>query len=60
MEDILAFLDGKKTYIAATGLALLGVVALLNGETMKAGEYFMAALAAAGLRAAVAKSGANQ
>lgn len=55
MTQILAFLDGKKTYLAAAGTALLALAALADGDVSKAGELFMAALGLAGVRHAVAK-----
>ena len=50
----MSWLQGKKTYIAAAGLALLSVVSFIDGDTVKGMELALAALAAAGLRQAVA------
>ena len=49
----LDYLTGYKTYIAALGLALLGVVDLLNGNQTDAATKFAQALGLAGLRKAV-------
>lgn len=63
MSAILAWLDGKKTYLSALGLAGLGIYQLVMAVTTKdwsqaalAWQSFMAALAALGLRAAVSKA----
>ena len=46
-------LKGSKTYLAAAGFALLGLYYLLNGQMEKAGQSFLAALTAVGLRSAI-------
>lgn len=56
MNDTLQKLEGKKTYIAALGMALLGVVDLLNGDTIGGIQKLMEAAALAGLRHGVATS----
>ncbi|WP_020472477.1 hypothetical protein [Zavarzinella formosa] len=48
------FLSGYKTYIAAGGLALMGVVDLINGDLVGAGAKFAQALGLAGIRGAIA------
>lgn len=54
---MLSYLDGKKTYIAAIGLALLGLVDLINGDTPAGIQKLVEAAGFAGLRHGVATSG---
>ena len=56
MRDLLIWFDGKKTYLAVAGLLGLAVYQLSIGQPEPAVQSFLAALAAAGLRHAVAKS----
>lgn len=51
-------LDGRKTYLAAAGLAALAVYQFSQSQFDSAAESLLAALAAVGLRSAVAKSAA--
>ena len=44
------YLDGKKTYIAAAGLFLLGVYDFLNGDSMAGLQKITEAAGLAGLR----------
>jgi hypothetical protein len=53
---ILNLLNGYKTYIAALGLVGLAVYQVSQGEYDQAVQSFLGALAAAGLRSAIAKS----
>lgn len=50
----LAILSGWKTYIAAFGLVALAAYQLTQGDVMGSIQSFLAALAAAGLRNAIA------
>lgn len=57
MLDFLAtFMSGYKTYIAAAGLLGLAVYQLSQGQYEAAGQTFLAAWAAAGLRSALSKN----
>ena len=47
------FLQGYRTYAAAGGLVLLGLVELSDGNSAKALEYFLQALGLFGLRRAL-------
>ena len=49
----LSFLSGKKTYLAAIGLAITAVVQFRAGDVLGAAQSAMAALAAFGLRSAL-------
>jgi hypothetical protein len=51
---MMSILVGYKTYIAAVGLALLGLVDLINGDTAGAVAKLAEALGLAGLRSAIA------
>ena len=51
----LRLVDGFKTYLAALGLAGLGLYQISQGDYPAALQSFLAALAAAGLRRAIAK-----
>jgi hypothetical protein len=53
--NILNVLSGYKTYIAAAGLFGLSLYQLSQGQYDQAGQSILAALAAAGLRSAIAK-----
>lgn len=53
----LKWLDGKKTYIAAAAFAVLAVIEYSSGNATQATAYLSAALAAVGIRHAIAKSG---
>ena len=58
LTKILAFLDGKKTYLAAAGYVVYAVVqAVVLKDIPGAGQSLLTALTVAGLRAAVAKNG---
>lgn len=48
------FLNGKKTYIAAVGLFILGVVDIVSGDTVAGVQKLVEALGLAGLRHGVA------
>ena len=48
------FLNGKKTYMAALGLFLLGVVDIVSGDQATGVQKIVEALAFAGLRSGVA------
>lgn len=50
---MLDYLKGRKTYLAAAGMALLGLVDLMNGDSTSAMQKFLMALGFAGLRNAV-------
>jgi len=54
----LKWLDGKKTYLAAAAFAVLAAVEYSNGGMTQATAYLSAALAAVGIRHAIAKGGA--
>lgn len=54
--NILNMVDGYKTYIAAAGLFGLSLYQLSAGQYDQASQTFFAALAAAGLRNAIAKT----
>lgn len=56
--SILDLINGYKTYIAALGLLGLAIYQASQGQYDQAMQSFMAALAAAGLRNAIAKVGA--
>jgi hypothetical protein len=61
MSALLLLLDGKKTYLAATGFVVIaGVQAFVFHDYTAAGQSLMSALTAAGLRAAVAKNGLSR
>jgi hypothetical protein len=49
----MSFLVGYKTYIAAVGLALIGIFDLLNGDTAAGVDKLVEALGLAGLRSAI-------
>jgi len=49
-------MSGWKTYLAASGLVILGIVSVANGDVAGGVQQFLAALAAAGLRHAIAQS----
>lgn len=53
---IMNLVSGYETYIAALGLVGLAVYQVSLGQYDQAGQSFLAGLAAAGLRNAVAKS----
>mgnify|MGYP001565767583 CR=1 FL=1 len=46
---------GWKTYLGAAALAVLGVVAILNGDTPTGVQHLSEALALVGLRAAMGR-----
>ncbi len=50
------FLKGKKTYIAAMGLFLLGIVDIVNGDSPAGVQKIVEALGFAGLRSGVASA----
>jgi hypothetical protein len=50
------FLTGKKTYIAALGLFLLGVVDIVNGDSPSGVQKIVEALGFAGLRSGISNS----
>lgn len=54
--DLTKILEGKKTYIAAAGLALLAVVTYAAGDPVGAGQYLLQALGFFGLRCAIAQA----
>jgi hypothetical protein len=56
---MLEFLSGKKTYIAAVGLALVAFAAFLNGDidTVVLLQRVLEAFGLAGLRAGITKGG---
>lgn len=56
LKDMLSFLNGKKTYLGAVGFFLVAVYQTLQGDYVHAGEAFMAALTAVGIRHAVEKA----
>jgi hypothetical protein len=56
---ILNVLNGYKTYLAATGLVGLAIYQASTSQYEQAVQSFLAALAAAGLRHAVAKQAAR-
>ncbi len=47
------FLSGKRTYIAAAGLFLLGVFDVVNGDTPAGVQKIVEAMGLAGLRAGI-------
>ena len=49
-----SFLAGKKTYLAAIGMVILGVVELSMGDVPQGIQALLAALTAVGLRGAIA------
>ncbi|MBM9605952.1 hypothetical protein [Desulfopila inferna] len=51
------FLPNKKTYIAALGMALLGVFEIVNGNTPAGVQRLVEAFGFIGLRAGIAKAG---
>lgn len=53
--NILSLVNGYKTYIAAAGLMGLSMYQVSAGQYDQASQTFLAALAAAGLRSAIAK-----
>lgn len=55
LQELLAWLDGKKTYIGAAGMAVLGVYLLLQGDYQNAVWLLSEATGVGGLRAAIAK-----
>lgn len=54
-----AWLDGKKSYLGAAGLALVAAYHLYEGDIDKAIEFGSAALGLFGLRSAIAKGGST-
>jgi hypothetical protein len=56
MDTMAKWLDGKKTYLAAAGLFGLALYQFSVGQVDPAVQSFLAALAALGLRHAVAKA----
>ncbi|MGE3820969.1 MAG: hypothetical protein AB7I30_16275 [Isosphaeraceae bacterium] len=54
--SILSLFSGYKTYVAAVGLMGLAIYHVSLGEFETAAQAFLAALAAAGLRDAIAKA----
>ena len=56
MKVILSKIAGKKTYLAAVGLAVLGVAELCAGDVPLGLQTVLASLTAAGLRDAIARS----
>lgn len=54
--SIVSIFQGYKTYVAALGLLGLALYQASLGEFETAAQAFLAALAAAGLRDAIAKS----
>jgi hypothetical protein len=56
IANLLNSLDGLKTYIAAAGLAGLALYQASIGQYDQASQSILAALAAAGIRHAVAKA----
>ena len=58
MTNVTNLLSGYKTYIAAAGLFGLAVYQLSQGQYDSATQSVLAALAAAGIRNAIAKSAA--
>ena len=53
---LLTVLNGYKTYLAAAGLVGLSFYQLSQGQVTEAGQSFLGALTAAGLRGAIAKA----
>jgi len=58
MTKFLEFLNGKKTYLAATGLVLSAVISFATGEMTlgQSATNVLEGLGLAGLRAGVSKS----
>ncbi len=56
--SIASLFQGYKTYVAAAGLLGLALYQLSLGEFEGAAQAFLGALAAAGLRDAITRSGA--
>jgi hypothetical protein len=54
--SLIKMVDGYKTYIAAAGLFGLSLYQVSRNQYDQAAQTFLAALAAAGLRSAIAKS----
>lgn len=54
LDDLLAKLKGKKTYLAAAGLVVVALVKYQAGDVVGAGESVAAALGLFGLRTAQA------
>lgn len=55
IQPVLDWVNGRKTYLGAAGFALLGVVALANGDYSQAATYLSLAMTAVGLRHAISK-----
>lgn len=53
---LIAFFSGKKTYVAALGIALLGVVDIINGDVQTGVQRLVEAFGLSGLRSGVAKA----
>ncbi len=56
MANSVGVMAGKKTYLIAMGLAVLGVAELFLGDVPLGMQTLLAAMAAAGLRGAIAQS----
>lgn len=56
MTAFSSVLIGKKTYLAAIGMAILGVVELSTGNVPLGLQTLLAAMAAAGLRGAITQT----
>ncbi len=56
MATSVGLLAGKKTYLAAFAMAVLGVVALCLGDVPQGLQALLAAMTAAGLRGAINQS----
>ncbi len=54
----MSFLQGKKTYIAAAGFAVLAAAAFVGGDTAGAFNYALQALGLFGLRSAISSQAA--
>lgn len=56
MGTTVSLLAGKKTYLAAFAMAVLGVVALCLGDVPQGLQAIIAALTTVGLRGAITQS----
>lgn len=56
MARLLTLIGGKKTYLAAVGLGVLGVAELCLGDVPLGLQTLLTAMTAAGLRGAIKQS----
>lgn len=58
MNGVSTKLAGKKTYLIAAGMAVLGIVELCLGDVPQGLQALLAAMTTAGLRGAIARPSA--